>query len=282
MTMETATSPRSSRVHPRPWLAAYPAFFRISMLSNIQYRVAGAIWMIGMILEPLIYLTVWTTVADSQGGAVGGFTKGEFAAYYAFLLLVNHLTFTWVMHEFQYRVQYGSFSFALLRPVHPIHEDIAMNIAFKIVQLAVILPGILVLCVAFRPTFEPVGWSLALFVPVLALGFLIRFLFEWTLAMAAFWTTRVNALNQMYFSLQMFLSGRVAPIALLPLWVSDVAQHLPFYYAIGFPVEVALGRLSPEEAIKGVLLQLAWLAIMGAIIALVWKNAARRFTAVGS
>lgn len=265
-----------------PAIRVYPAFLRISLLSNIQYRASGAIWMIGMILEPLIYLTVWSTVATSRGGAVAGFTAGEFAAYYAVLLLVNHLTFTWIMHEFQFRIQYGSFSFDLLRPVHPIHADIAQNIAFKAIQLAVILPGIAVLCLAFRPDFNPVGWSLALFLPVLVFGFLLRFLFEWTLALLAFWTTRVTALNQMYFSLQMFLSGRVAPMALLPDWVSQVAHHLPFYYAIGFPVEVALGRLSPEEAMRGLVIQLVWLTMMGAIIMLTWRRAARRFTAVGS
>lgn len=266
----------------RSWLQVYPAFLRTALLSSIQYRASGAIWMIGSILEPLIYLTVWSTVARSQGGEVGGYTAQEFAAYYAILLLVNHLTFTWIMHEFQYRIQYGSLSFALLRPVHPIHADIAENIAFKAVQLVVILPGLILLCVAFRPHFEPVGWSLALFVPVLFFGFLLRFLIEWTLALGAFWTTRVTAMNQIYFSLLMFLSGRVAPISLLPLWVSDIAQNLPFYYAIGFPVELALGRLSPEAAMRGVLIQLVWLAVSGVGISLIWRRATKRFTAVGS
>jgi len=29
-----------------------------------------------------MYLVVWSTVADQQGGAVGSFTAGDFAAYY--------------------------------------------------------------------------------------------------------------------------------------------------------------------------------------------------------
>lgn len=266
----------------RSWLHVYPAFLRTALLSSIQYRASGAIWMIGSVLEPLVFLTVWSTVADSQGGTVAGYTAKEFAAYYAILLIVNHLTFTWIMHEFQYRIQYGSFSFALLRPVHPIHADIAENLAFKAVQLAVILPAFLVLCLVFRPQFDPVGWSLALFFPVLLVSLLLRFLVEWTLALAAFWTTRVTAMNQIYFSLQIFLSGRMAPIALLPLWIADVAQHLPFYYAVGFPVDLALGRLSPEAAIRGVVVQLIWLALSSSMIVLIWRRAARRFTAVGS
>ncbi len=266
----------------RAWIHVYPAFLRTALLSSIQYRASGAIWMISSILEPLVYLTVWSTVARSQGGTVGGYTPEEFAAYYATLLLVNHLTFTWVMHEFEWRIRYGSLSFALLRPVHPIHADIAENLSFKAVQLVVILPAMVLLCLAFQPRFEPEGWSLVLFLPALAFGFLIRFLVEWTLALAAFWTTRVTAMNQIYFSLQMFLSGRVAPIALLPLWVSGAAEHLPFYYAVGFPVELALGRLSPDEAIRGFIVQVVWLVIANLAITLIWRRAAKRFTAVGS
>lgn len=263
-------------------LQAYPAFLRISLLSNLQYRASGAIWMIGSILEPVVYLTVWSTVARSQGGSVGGYTPEEFAAYYMTLLLVNHLTFTWVMHEFQYRVQYGHFSFALLRPIHPIHEDIALNLSFKAVQLAVILPALILLGLAFHPRFDLDPLSVALFLPALAMGFLLRFLFEWTLAMAAFWTTRVTAINQSYFSVQMLLSGRVAPISLLPSWVAAAAGFLPFYYASGFPVEVALGRLSTDQVLRGFGIQLVWITVAAAVISLVWRRSARKFTAVGS
>jgi hypothetical protein len=39
----------------------------------IQYRTAQYFYMIGMIAEPVIYLVVWSTVAQAQGGSVGGY-----------------------------------------------------------------------------------------------------------------------------------------------------------------------------------------------------------------
>ena len=54
-----------------------------------------AIWLIGMIIEPVMYLVVWQTVASGEGGSVGGYTMGDFAAYYITLMVVTHLTFTW-------------------------------------------------------------------------------------------------------------------------------------------------------------------------------------------
>jgi ABC-2 type transport system permease protein len=238
--------------------------------------------MIGMVLEPLIFLVVWSTVADARGAPVGGFTAAGFAAYYMTLLVASHLTFTWVMHTFQFRIQMGGFSHELLRPIHPIHGDISDNLAFKTVMTIVLLPALVVLWLAFEPAFT-VSWRSALAaLPALAFAFLLRFLIEWTLALAAFWTTRVTALNQMYFSASMFLAGRVAPLAVLPLWLQTVAGSLPFYYTIAFPVEVFLGRLSDAEMLRGFGMQLLWLAIAAIVIRTVWRHAVRRYGAVGS
>ena len=73
-----------------------------------------------------------------------------------------------------------------------------------------------VLAFVFRPTVQLVPWAVAAFIPAVLLAFLLRFLFEWTLALAAFWTTRVSALNQAYYVALLFLSGQVAPLSLFP------------------------------------------------------------------
>ena len=264
------------------FLDLYRVLARTGIAVQLQYRASGAIWMIGSVLEPTIYLVVWTTVAQSQGGTAGGFTPGAFAAYYITTLFVRHLSFSWVMHEFQFRIQQGQFSALLLRPVHPIHGDIADNISYKLVMLVVLLPAALVLALAFRPTFELELWSVAMFLPALLLAFLVRFFVEWSLALAAFWTTRVNAINQTYFAAWIFLSGLVAPIDLLPGWLATLAKVLPFYWVMGFPTELFVGRLSPEEAWTGLGVQLLWAAAALAALSLLWRVAVRRYSAVGA
>ena len=41
-----------------------------------------------MVAEPVIYLVVWSTIADLSGGEVNGLTAGDFAAYYIVWTLV--------------------------------------------------------------------------------------------------------------------------------------------------------------------------------------------------
>jgi len=114
------------------------------------------------------------------------------------------------------------------------------------------------------------------------LAFLLRFLLEWTLAQAAFWTTRVSAINQSYFVMMLFLSGQVAPLALFPPWLQVAASILPFRWTLGFPVELLLGRLTPAEALMGLGVQAAWVALAYVLMRIVWRAGIRLYSAVGA
>lgn len=259
----------------------YPTLLRVSIAENVQYRASGAIWMLGMFIEPLIYLAVWSAVSEHEGPVVGYDTR-TFAAYYLAFFMINHFTFTWVMEVFQYRIQMGSLSFELLRPLHPIHADIAENIGFKLVMLVVMLPAAAAIYFMYSPRFSTEPWALMLLPPSIVLAYLTRFCFEWAVALCAFWTTRVTAVNRTYSSIYMFLSGRVAPLAVMPVWLAKSAQVLPFYSFVGFPVELAIGKLDPAQALRGLAIQLLWVGLGLLTVKLLWKRALRTFSAVGS
>ena len=260
----------------------YATLFRTEAAVQLQYRAALIIWLIGLVVQPVVYLVVWLTVAKAQGGHVGAFASGDLAAYYIALMVVNHLTFTWVMFEFEYRVRSGSFSPLLLQPLHPIHTDITVNLAYKVLTSAVTLPAAAVLAWLFEPEFHLHSWSLVALIPALLLAFALRFLVEWCLALSAFWTTRVGALNQFYFAALLFLSGRMAPLELMPPWVQTLAALMPFRWMMAFPVELAMGRLSGEQVLQGLAAQSAWVGGSLGLLALVWRQGLKQYGAVGS
>jgi ABC-2 type transport system permease protein len=260
----------------------YVQQFKTTFAATLQYRASLAIWMIGHVLEPLIYLIVWSAVSNTSGGSVGDYSTADFAAYFIAMMLVNHVTYTWIMYEYEYRVREGMLSFALLRPVHPIHSDIAENVSSKLITLPFMLAIAVILGLLFHPAFHIPLWGAAAFAPALLLAFLLRFLLEWTLALTAFWTTRVGAVNQTYFVLILFLSGQIAPIALFPPAVRAAAEVLPFRWMIGFPIELILGRLSPAEAAIGILVQAVWIVLAFLILRAVWRAGVRVYSAVGA
>ncbi len=263
-------------------LHLYAQQFRTTFASMVQYRASLFIWMISQVLEPLVYLIVWSTVSNGSGGSVGGYTAQGFAAYYLALMLVNQVTYTWIMWEYEYRVRKGLLSVALLKPVHPIHSDISDNLSSKVITLPILVVVAAGLSLIFHPAASLAWWSVLAFIPALILAFLVRFLVEWTLALSAFWTTRVNAINQVYFILMLFLAGQIAPLSLFPKWLQIVADILPFRWMIGFPVELVLGRLSPLQALEGLAAQVVWVVISIILIRLVWRAGVRVYSAVGA
>jgi ABC-2 type transport system permease protein len=262
------------------WL--YFQQFKTTFAAMVQYRASLVIWMIAQVLEPVVYLIVWSTVSNSGGGNVGAYSTRAFAGYFILLLLVNHVSYTWIMYEYEYRIRQGLLSSALLKPIHPIHADIAENLSSKALTLPFMLLVAAGLTGLFQPLITPAPWALLAGLPALGLAFLVRFLLEWTLAQVAFWTTRVSATNQAYFVLVLFLSGQIAPLTLFPWPLQAVAALLPFRWLIGFPVELLLGRLTPGEALTGLGMQVVWLVISLALVRRVWRAGVRIYSAVGA
>ena len=259
----------------------YRGYFRTALMVQFQYRIAMLIWLLGGVIEPLMYLIVWRTVAQQQGGAVGGYAVNDFVVYYIAMMLVNHGTFTWIMWEYDFRIRMGIFSSLLLKPIHPIHSDIADNIGYKFLTLTVLGPAAALLAWFFDASWQPDAWTLAAFVPVLFLAFLMRFFWEWGLAMLAFWTTRLDAINQGYFVIVLFFSGRLAPLDLFPQYVQRAADILPFRWMLAFPVELLLGRLTPRELLIGLGAQLFWLIAGYLFVQRIYRAGIRRYAAFG-
>ncbi|MCU0514462.1 MAG: ABC-2 family transporter protein [Anaerolineae bacterium] len=259
----------------------YRARFKTALAVQLQYRVALAIWMLGLVLEPIIYLSVWTAVAAGSGGVVNGFTVSDFAAYYIVLLVVQHFTQIWHMWEFDWVIRQGILSGRLLRPIHPIHNDAAENIMYKLLMLVVVVPSVVLLVLLFQPVLNPPLWSALAFVPALLLAGVLAFLVGWCVALAAFWTTRTFAINQVYFIAMFFFSGQVAPLALMPPLLQTLATLLPFRWMVAFPTELLLGRLTVEAALAGFAAQAGWIALSAVFTLLAWRAGIKRYTAMG-
>src|SRR5215831_2736806 len=150
----------------------YLQTMKIAILTWFQYRVGEYFYMIGMIAEPIIYLVVWSTVARAQGGMVGGYTAGSFAAYYIVWTLVRNINIVFTPYGWERRIQRGELSAMLLRPLHPLHYDLAFFAGMKVVMIAVWLPIAVLLALVFHPTFNVTPLGIVVFLCALVGAYL--------------------------------------------------------------------------------------------------------------
>lgn len=254
---------------------------RVSLAVQFQYRAGLLIWLLFFILKPVMYLSVWSAVAGSTGGEVGGYAAPDFAAYFLIVMWVVHFTFNGALIFFEGRVRRGEFSSLLVRPIHPISADIADNLAYKALTMPVLALATVLLVAVFQPRLEPPLWAVAAFVPALMLAYVVRFVSSWIVALSAFWLTRTQAVIHGYQVLLFFLGGEAAPLALLPDWVLVLAWLSPFRWMLAFPTELLLGRLTPPEALTGLGMQLLWAMTSVLLLLPCWRAAVRRYSAVG-
>jgi ABC-2 type transport system permease protein len=262
-------------------ISIYGAFFKLETSIKAHYRFNMAIWLLGLMVEPVVYMVVWINVAQARGGVVESYTASDFVVYYLAFIFVRQMGAAPSPYRFARRIQTGEMSMMLLRPVHPVHGDIAETTSQKLMSLPILLVMAGVLGLAFHVVFSPPLWSAILFPFAVVLAASLRFSMQWTLATTAFWTTRLDAVWQIYIILQTFLSGALAPLPLLPPVIRSIADVLPFRWVFYFPIELMLGRLSPIEALQGFAIQGVWLLILILLLQLVWRVGIRHYSAVG-
>lgn len=255
---------------------------RTEIQSQFQYRAAMYFWMIGMLAEPIVYLVVWTTIAEQQGGAVQGITTGEFAAYYIVWTLVRNMNIVFTPYGWEWRIREGQLSAALLRPLHPLHDDIAGFAGWKFVVILMWLPIAAVLWLLFDPVLAPTLLEVGVFCIAIWGAYLIRTMFLSSLGMITFWTTRVGAIFELAIAIELLLSGRLVPLPLMPGWAQNVANVLPFKWSFYFPIEALVGNLSRGELLGGLAIQLSWIVALTGLTMVVWRVAVRRYSAVGN
>ena len=260
----------------------YAAEMRMAVMSTFQYRVATYFLLIGFLVEPVVYLVVWRTVAEAQGGSVGTYTADAFTAYYIVWTLVRAMNVALTPYVWDGRIQRGRLSDLLLRPIHPFHRDLAFFSGMKIVWILFWIPIAVVLAAAFRPELSPTIFQWAGFLVAIWLGYVVRFIVLYLLGMLSFWTTRASAVFETIVAAELIFSGRLVPLSLMPSWVEDLGGMLPFKWTFQFPIELLIGRLSNEAILTGLGMQVVWIAALGAALAVTWRFAVKRYTAVGS
>lgn len=262
------------------WLHKYLALMRRSIAVLLEYRIAMAIWMLSATF-PLVMLAVWLGMA--QEGPVGGFTAGDFVAYYLMSFYMRQMTSVWVAWELDYDIRHGDMSTKLLHPIQPIHEYVTFNLADKVIRgimftplvivVALVVPGVTYLITPLNITF---------FVIAVAGAWAMRYFAQFSLGLLGFWFSQALVLTDVFWMLFLLFGGGIAPIQLLPEPLKTLAYILPFRLMMSFPIEIIMGQLTTNEILFGFAQVAFWIVVLVALYKFLWVRGIRQFGAFGA
>lgn len=265
-------------------VAVMPAYMRQSVATMLQYRGEIVLWAVWGVVYPLVAMAAMSDAVrgSPSGEDIQGFTPRDFAAYFLVTMIVGHICVCWDIYEMGYLVRSGQMSPRLLRPILPIWNSVADNLAYKSVTLVILVPTWLLVAWLAQPRFDTTGLHLLAGVPAVILAAALNYLWGYNLALCAFWWTRMDGVSESWWGLSLLFGGRLFPIEIMPVALQWFAAVLPFKWVIWFPTATLMGRLSPQEVAVGLLWQVGWLAAGLLVFRVGWRFAVKRYSAVGN
>ena len=280
--MRVIDAPKAPRLGT-PWgvrrfASLYAQLLRTGFAEAVAYRAEFLIWMFSTNM-PLVMLAIWAAAARS--GPVGGYSQQGFAAYYLCALLVRLMTGAWVVWELTMEIRQGTLALRLLRPIHPLLQWSADNIAAIPMRGVVALPVTAILLWVARGELSHRWFDWLLLLPALAGAWLIYFLVQAIIGTIALRFESAASLFTAWLGFSNILSGYLVPLDLFPRAVRDAAQWLPFRFQLSYPVELMLGRWNHEQALQLLGVEWIYVAFFFLCTRTAWRAGLRYYAAYG-
>lgn len=228
---------------------------------------------------------LWRAIFAGAGSeTVGGYTFEGMVAYYVLAQLLGKLVRGFDFNPgVSEEIYAGSLTRYLLYPAPYFAFKYAQQLgqaATGVVQLA-LFGALGHFAFGLLDGFRPTAGAVAMAAVAIAAANLLHFLLYWPIDSVAFWQDNVWSLNvMMRFSLAL-LGGAMLPLSVFPEWAARALEWTPFPYICWFPVRVLTGEAGAGEWLRGLGVCGGWIAVLGAVSAIVWRRGSRQFGGTG-
>ena len=262
-------------------LRRYLAYFRMTLFVWSAYRMNVFLWFFMELSRIVVLFYLWSAVyAERPGEALGGYRLPEMIGYVFISVLVHSYTSGDTVFLVSRRVTEGTIALDLTRPVDFQTVYFFSDLGGKAV-LAAANAAALVVAVAAFGIPHPTGSGWAVFALSLFLAGSINFYLDFLVSLLSFQITNLWGIFIASESVFAFFSGVTIPLAFFPPALRAVADRLPFACIVFAPVNLFLGKLSPDETARLLGRQLLWALALCAAGRLCFSVAARRVTIHG-
>jgi ABC-2 type transport system permease protein len=266
-------------------MSAYLSVFRIRFITGLQYRADAVAGIATQLFFGFIFFMVY--VAFYRSSAVEPpMSLSQVAAYVwlqqAFFYLI---AFFYRDQDIFQLITSGNIAYELCRPFDLYRFWYTKMLASRI--SSTLLRCLPLLCVVFvlpEPYRLPAPASLAHFLwfaAALLLSMLLVIAISMLAHISVFWTLSPTGSLLMIGIAGDFFAGRIIAVPLMPEWLQQIVNWLPFRWTSDFPFRIYSGHLSTEEAAWGLMIQLIWLVLLAGGGHWLLKRALRRVVVQG-
>lgn len=259
-------------------LKKYYAVARNAFREATAYRLDAATILLSSVVFLILYYAVWSAI-DASGTIEGGLN--QVMAYLVAGQIVSNAVFIQTEQFIGYRVRKGTIVNELKRPLSLISHVYFHQLGWASFNSVVKALPIAIFGMVFFQVSFPGLLSLFYFIISVFLAFNLVFLLAYANAMFVFWTKVDWSVRMTRNTVQRLFSGVLFPLYLLPAWLEDIFNFLPFRAMADAPIQIFIGQASGKQVLSIFGLQLFWIAVLFLIAHLMWRKAKKKLTVQG-
>ncbi|MDL2232397.1 ABC transporter permease [Ruminococcaceae bacterium OttesenSCG-928-L11] len=266
-------------------MSKYLAILRIRFSNSLQYRAAAIAGMVTQFAWGFMEILAFSAFYKVNPDAFPmGFsqTVSYIWMQQAFLALFMMWFFE---NEIFASIANGSIAYELARPIDLYNRWFCQSAANRLARAALRCMPILIVAFIvpepFRMSLPPNIGQFLLFLLSAALSLGVVVSFSMLIYISTFYTLSPVGVRFIAAALSDFLAGATIPLPFFPEQLRTIAQWLPFASMQNMPLRVYSGNITGSDAVRGILLQIAWLVILVIIGKLLMKSALKKVIVQG-
>lgn len=262
----------------------YLKAFSLGMQSSMEYRWNFVFGLFSSVFPLTIQYFLWTEIfKNTPSGIVYGYTYKQMLSYSIFAVLISKLISGGVEWEVLEDIKNGGLSKFIIKPIGYFQYRVSCFLGQKFFDL--LFTGIII-CILLFTLNVFLGFStgiinLLIFVFSINLSLIINFMIYFSLAALAFWMNEAWGVFVVMGIVLNIISGGMFPLDIFGANIIKIFNLLPFQYTIFFSVNVLTGKLTMQAMMNGLFVQIIWIAIMLAVVRVIWNWGLKKYAAVG-
>lgn len=260
------------------------AALSIELQKRMVYGID--IW-IKTLVPPLVQVFVayylWQAVFANNGSqTIGGYTFEGMMLYYVIASTLYQLVQPDVGIVLR-DIYDGTLTKFLFYPLSFFQFKFITHVAQMITVGAQLVIGLLIYYLVFGSSaWGAITWQsvvLSLFCTFFS-GYLF-FITATAIEVIGFWVEAVWGLVLMLQFTTNLLGGKLLPLSVFPIWLSQIIDWTPFPYMVSFPTKLFLNELSNQQILFGVSLTFGWCCIMTVFAKMLWNAGSYNYSGTG-
>lgn len=261
-------------------MRTYVEFALKKFQNRMAYRLEFFMGIVNTVITIVVYLCIYKALYGNAA-EVDGISYAMVATNFVISLGLSS-AFEYNEMFLQDKIHDGSIANEFLKPVNFIFRLLSENIGeglFKIVFN--FLPAVAVTLLYTRLCLPKSLLHFVVMILSVGLGYLILWLISFIVQTWSFWLFSVWGIITIKNVFVKILSGTLLPLWFMPQILRKIIAFTPFESIYFTPVQIYLGEVQGMELLAKLVIQIAWILVLGLIANFFWKKGVKKLVVQG-